>query len=243
MTDGSLAGAGTQMRLADYLTRNPPRLLRVDGSFVLGNYRHYSEQSLNVVLPQTQLSAWNWDGVDISRESMRHPADVATVQGRTFATIRDQYEVIFNDDGAGEIADLVAITERDGVIVVDLYHCKYCNAGSLPGARVDDTYVVTGQASRSVKWLNRGGALFQRLLERYGKSASGTNDRLLKGSPEQIEIFKRKARDLEVRLNFVIVQPAVSLARVSAEMLTVFGSSYMYLKNIANSELCVVCSP
>lgn len=239
----TIFGSSTQTRLAEYLHRNPLRLLKVDGSFIVGNYRYFSEQSLNVQLPVDRIKAWDWGGINISNESMKHPADFDTVQGHTFQQIRDQYQVIVNDDGAGEIADLVAIREHDGIIIVDLYHCKYCSAGSTPGARVDDTYVVSGQASRSVKWLSRGNAIFQRLLDRYSKAAGGGNDRLLKGRPEDLEVFKSKSRSLEVRLNFFIVQPAVSLARVSQEMLTVFGSSYIYLKNIADSELCVICSP
>lgn len=239
----TILGSGKQFGLGEYLGRNPLRVLRVDGSFVLGNYRYYAEQSLNVRLPLKQLSPWQWGGTNINNESMKRADDFNTVQGHTFLKIRDEYDVVFNDDGAGEIADLVAIREIDHQIYVDLYHCKYCSLGSMPGARVDDTYVVSGQASRSVKWLHRGVAIFQRLLERYGKSMENGHDRLLKGSAEDLEVYKSKARNLEIKLNFIIVQPAVSAARVSDEMLTVFGSSYVYLKNIADVELRVICSP
>lgn len=239
----TILGSGKQFGLGEYLGRNPLRILRVDGSFVLGNYRYYAEQSLNVRLPLKQLSAWQWGETNINNESMKRADDFNTVQGHTFLKIQDEYDVVFNDDGAGEIADLVAIREIDHQIYVDLYHCKYCNFGSMPGARVDDTYVVSGQASRSVKWLHRGVAIFQRLLERYGKSMEKGNDRLLKGAAEDLEVYKSKARNLEIKLNFIIVQPAVSAARVSDEMLAVFGSTYVYLKNIADVELQVVCSP
>jgi superfamily II DNA or RNA helicase len=239
----TIQGGSKDFALGDYLVRNPLRFLRVDGSFVLGNYRYYSQESLNVRLPLERLSAWEWGTTNINNESMKHPEDYNTVQGHTFLKIRDAYDVVFNDDGSGEIADLVAIREIDHEIQIDLYHCKYCNAGSAPGARVDDTYVVSGQASRSVKWLHRGSAIFQRLLERYGKSMEGGNDRLLKGTAEDLEVLKRKARNVDAKLSFIIVQPAVSAARVSDEMLTVFGSSYVYLKSIANVELQVVCSP
>ncbi|WP_266170805.1 DEAD/DEAH box helicase [Dyella subtropica] len=239
----TILGGGTQSPLSEYLSRFPLRLLSVDGSFVLGNYRYYTDQSLNVRLPRERLSPWAWGDTDISKESMRARDDFKSVQGYTFLCIRDQYNVVFNDDGSGEIADLVAIREIDHQIHVDLYHCKYCNAGKAPGARVDDAYVVSGQASRSAKWLHRGPAIFQRLLERYGKSLEADFDRLLKGSPEDLEVYKSKARNLEVKLNFIIVQPAVSAAAISEEMLTVFGSSYIYLRNTANAELSVICSP
>jgi hypothetical protein len=239
----TILASGTQSPLGDYLNRFPLRLLNVDGSFVLGNYRYYTNQSLNVRLPRERLLPWVWGDTDISKESMRARDDFNSVQGYTFLSVRDQYKVVFNDDGSGEIADLVAIREIDHQIHVDLYHCKYCSSGRAPGARVEDTYIVSGQASRSVKWLHRGPAIFQRMLERYGKSLEANFDRLLKGSAEDLEVYKSKARNLEIKLNFIIVQPAVSAAAISEEMLTVFGSSYVYLRNIANVELNVICSP
>ncbi|PHP86101.1 restriction endonuclease subunit R [Burkholderia sp. AU18528] len=229
--------------LAEYLDRDRLRLLSVDGSIVIGNYRIYSPTSLNVRLPQELMRSWSWDGVDISRESMADRSDLASVQGYTFSKIEDDYDIIFDDDGAGEVADLVAVRVRQHWIEVDLYHCKYCKSGQMPGARVDDVYVVTGQASRSVKWHTRGPALFQRLLDRYSKSQSKGRDRILKGSPEEIDVLRKKARDMEVRLGFIVVQPAISAAGNLDEVLSVLGTSYLYIRSVANVNLLVIGSP
>jgi hypothetical protein len=232
-----------ECRLEEYLDRERLRLLGVDGSIVIGNYRIYSPKSLNVRLPQQHIQSWPWEGVDISRESMADRNDFTSVQGYTFRKIEGDYDIVFNDDDAGEVADLVAVRVRQHLIEVDLYHCKYCKSGQAPGARVDDVYIVTGQASRSVKWHTRGPALFQRLLDRYSKSKSKGRDRILKGSPEEIDVLRKKARDMEVRLGFIVVQPAISAGGMIDEVLSVLGTSYVYIKNIANVNLRVIGSP
>lgn len=230
-------------RLDEYLDHERLRLLGVDGSIVIGNYRIYSPKTLNVRLPQQLAQSWSWDGVDISRESMSDRSDLRSVQGHTFSKIRNDYDIVFDDDGAGEVADLVAVRVLEHWIEIDLYHCKYCKSGQIPGARVDDVYVVTGQASRSLKWHTRGPALFQRLLDRYSKSKSKGRDRILKGSPEEIDVLRKKARDMEVRFGFVIVQPAISLSANLDEIFSVLGTSYIYIKNVANTNLRVIGSP
>lgn len=171
---------------------------------------------------------------------MGKEADLDTVQGFTFTKIKESYKIIFNDDGTGEIADLVAINEEKDHIQVDFYHCKYCNKGEKPGARVDDTYIVTGQASRSVKWLHSGAGLFSQLLFRYSRSLDDGFNRILKGDPIQLEILRNKCRDIELRLGFYIVQPAISKAKITEEMKTVLGTSYSYLKAISGCEVKVI---
>jgi superfamily II DNA or RNA helicase len=232
-----------QHDLGEYLNRERMRLLQADGSIIIGNYRYYTNSSLNVLLPAHLLSSWDWQDTNIHKESMTAPDDFGTVQGFTYQRIVDGYDIVFNDDGAGEIADLVAIREAADHIQVDLYHCKYCRTGDRPGARVDDAYVVAGQASRSVKWLHKGQALFQRLFERYDKGQQSGLIRLLKGSLEHIDRLKQKSRGVEMRMGFYIVQPAISAGTITNEVMTVLGTSYMYVKDIADVDLKVICSP
>lgn len=230
--------------LNEYLDRERMRLLQTDGSILIGDYRYFTDETLNVMLPVTLLSSWDWGSTNIHKESMTHPADFDSVQGFTFQKIIDDYDIIFNDDGAGEIADLVAIREASDHVAVHLYHCKYCSSGQRPGARVDDAYVVAGQASRSARWLHKGPALFRRLLERYNSAGKGGGaQRLLKGTPRQIDILRLKVQDIEMRMGFFIVQPAFSAAGVTDSVMTVLGTSYMYLRDIANVDLRVIASP
>ena len=40
----------------------------------------------------------------------------------------DAYDLIFDDGGAGEIADVVLLRVTEGLVQMTLYHCKYLNA-------------------------------------------------------------------------------------------------------------------
>src|SRR5207247_10797847 len=63
----------------------------------------------------------------------------------------EPYDVIFDDDGSGEAADVVGLRITGGKLAIHLYHCKYSRDGR-PGARIDDLYAVFGQAQKSVLW-------------------------------------------------------------------------------------------
>lgn len=241
-TGATISSGRKSGSLESYLQEYPMRMLCADGSIVIGNYRHFSPSTLDVPLPAEHLSSWDWTGVEINRESMRDPSDNRSVQGFTFESIRDDYDVIFDDDGAGEVADLVAIREAPDHIEVHLYHCKYCKSGDTPGARVDDVYVVAGQASRSVRWLHQGPELFQRLTHRESQAQDKNRSRFLKGDMEQIDRLRRKASDVEMRMGFYIIQPAISVGVTSDPVRAVLGTSYKYIRDIAGVDLKVIGS-
>lgn len=235
-----------EMPLEEYLNSEALVLLRVDGSMIHGNYRYFSPNNVNVKLPRALLETWDWGTIKIYQESMRAEKRSDSVQGFTYQKIADDFEIVFNDDGAGEIADLVAIRVEEDRIYISLFHCKYCpltDGMAIPGARLSDVYEVCGQASRSVKWLYTGEKFFDRLLDRYQKSLPNGFDRILKGTPQQLEILRNKCHDHELIFNFVIVQPAVSARKVSDEQLTVLGTSYSYIKSISGSDIKVIVSP
>ena len=114
---------------------------------------------------------------------------------------------------------------------------------AAPGARVADVYEVCGQASRSVKWLYTGDKFFNRLMDRYQQGLLKDFDRILKGTPQQLEILRNKCHDHELIFKFVIVQPAISAKKVSKEQLAVLGTSYSYIKSISGSDIRVIVSP
>jgi superfamily II DNA or RNA helicase len=234
-----------ERNFAEYLYENPLKLLKQDGSMIFGNYRYYSPATLNIKIPEDLVISWDWGRTKIQNESMRKEKDLDTVQGFTYQKIFDQYDIIFNDDGSGEVADLIAIAERDGIIQIDLYHCKYCPAKdgvAAPGGRVGDTYEVCGQTSRSVKWMHTGEALLSRLLTRYERSIVSEFDRMLKGDISEIDLLRYKCRDHEMILGFYIVQPAISKERMTDEQRAVLGTSYTYVKALSGTDLKVIVS-
>jgi superfamily II DNA or RNA helicase len=232
--------------LEHYLEANALVLLVVDGSMVEGNYRSYSPNSLDFQLPRNLIDSWDWGTTPIQTESMTAARNFESVQGFTFNQIKDDYSFIFNDDGAGEIADLVAIRVSKDAILVDLYHCKYCPAKkgqkAQPRAQVEDVYEVCGQASRSVKWLYTHEKFFDRLMYRYQQSLPKGFDRILKGDPKDLELLRNRCHDHEMIFKFVIVQPAISAAKISPAQLAVLGTSYTYIKSVSAADIKVVTS-
>ena len=218
------------------------RLLQTDGSIIIGDYRYFTHAALNVPLPATLLSTWDWEAPTftgsrwpIPRTSIRSKASHSrkfSIATTSYSTMTAPVRLLtLSRSGKHPITSRsISITANTAAAVNDL-------------ARVDDAYVVAGQASRSAKWLHKGPALFQRLLERYSAGEGSGTQRLLKGTPAQIDILRLKARDVEMRMGFFIVQPAFSAARVTDSVMTVLGTSYMYLRDIANVDLRVIASP
>lgn len=234
--------SGDNVLLGEYLEDNPLRLLCVDGAMVFGGFRAYSKALQNSKLPLDNIVAWDWMSTQINKESMGAAADLLTVQGFTFSSVKNDYSIVFNDDGSGEIADLVCIRESKECIEVSLYHCKYCASSDQPGGRVKDTYEVSGQASRSVKWNNNASALFERLVNRYQDGLAAGFNRLLKGDAGDLDLLRNKCRDKRLIMKFTIVQPAIARSKVSEEQLRVLGSSYAFVKAVTGQELNVIVS-
>src|SRR5690606_23675905 len=81
--------------------------------------------------PRESLEVWDWTGVPLNRESMNKTTDRDTIQYRAFQNIEDEFDLIFNDDGHGEAADLVALKETDDGIRLCLVHCKNAHDGRI----------------------------------------------------------------------------------------------------------------
>lgn len=233
---------GTDLiHLDDYLNENPLFLMTNKGEIIDGNYRYFCPASINTKIPLEQISTWDWSGVNINKESMGESRNKDTVQWHTYDKIKDNYEIVFNDDGSGEIADLVCINEENNRIYVDLFHCKYMNKKDKPGARVSDIDVVAGQAVRSLKWSHNAEKIFSQLLRRYQNSITSNFDRVLKGSIERIDELRLKGHHCDVIVNFNIVQPGVKKSRISDEQLTILGSCFTYIKDTTGNGVKVIC--
>lgn len=73
-----------------------------------------------------------------------------TVQFRSFELLEAEHDVVFNNDGAGEAADLVGLKEVSEVeIRLTLIHCKYASDGKVSG-QIANLYEVCGQAQKSI---------------------------------------------------------------------------------------------
>lgn len=131
------------------------------------------------------------------------------------------------------------------LITVDLYHCKF-SGGDTPGARIDDMYVVCGQAQRSVMWLHnkdRRTDLFVHLLKREaGRVDSGRASRLEVGTNDRLVQIRDLSRTCAVALRVFIVQPGLSKAASAEHQLALLGVTERFMSETYQVPLKVYCS-
>jgi len=234
-------GNGTPKLLQEYLIIDPWVIHYVDGSYSYNSYLIKVNQDIGQYNPE-QIEVWDWKGIDINRESMGQDRKTSTVQYRAFEEIEEQYEVIINDDGTGEVADLVCLKALNNEILLGLVHCKYSKRVS-PGSRLEDLYEVCAQAQKSIHWKHVG---ITRLVSRLKKRESSWKEkgvsRFLKGSLADLINIGRRARTAPVKFQVIIVQPGLRKSTVKPEMLRVLGSTDLYLLKTAQGMLTVIGS-
>jgi len=241
---------GGTFDLCDFLTDFPPTIWFADGSRLDGNM-HTELRKAAPLFSRDRLEALNWVGIDIRKESQREERRSDSVQFRAIQVLRNKhaYDVLFDDDGPGEAADIVGIQLDDPVsprlITVDLVHCKYADAAT-PGARIDDMYVVCGQAQRSVMWLHnkdRRSDLFAHLLKREAlREESGRATRFEVGRREDLIRLRNISRTCAVTLRVFIVQPGLSKDAAAEHQLALLGVTEMFLLETYQVPLVVYCS-
>lgn len=239
--------SGQSERLKDYFTDYPPMIFYADTSVVEGKFRYYSNEDYLVPFDKDKVTPWKWEDVDISLESQREDKLENSIQYYTVQSIKDDYDFVFDDDGSGEIADIVAIKNIDNdYLVIDFYHCKYCgkvDGQAKPGARVDDVYQVAGQATKCVKWMRSSDKLFDRLQSRELKRIqSGKSSRIDKGDLSILQTLRNISRLAITKYNVYIVQPAISKEKTTRELLSVIGAAEAYIHETSGASLAVYSS-
>lgn len=222
----------------------PPKINFADGSQLYGDNLTAISDGVNL-FDKNKLEDIDWDGVRIEKESMHVPPyEMESIQYYIANRIKDEYSILYDDDNSGEIADLIGIKEEEKEILISLYHIKFANGGRVSND-INNLYVVCGQAEKSLIWRDKEiGRLFDHLFARkIKKYKKREGNRLLKGSEEELERLKRIANRLKrVRFEIIIVQPSISKAVVSEDILVLLGTTETYIKDYSNIDLRVICS-
>lgn len=101
-----------------------------------------------------KIEVWDWLKVNICVELQGMVKCVGFVQCMVIEVLLmdfDFYDVIFDDDGKGEIVDVVVLWIIDSVVLVILFYCKYFGVDML-GVWFSDLYEVCGQVQKLVCW-------------------------------------------------------------------------------------------
>ncbi len=244
-------GRGAQPKgLVEFFYSNPPTIWFTDGSSLEGN--EYTElRNVQPPYDARSIQVWDWSGINIMEESQGVERQLDSVQARAILEVLGRgYDVVFDDDSAGEAADIVAIRILGGMaaptaIEVMLCHCKY-SISAQPGHRIDDLYVVCGQAQKSVAWAcsdNKRSDIFTHLLRREkDRINNGRPTRFELGDIDLLQTIREMSYMLPVSLSVAIVQPGLSRAGVSPDQLQLLGVTENYLMETYQLPFEVIAS-
>lgn len=227
--------------LDEYLVTDPFIVRYADGTHSYNCY-HIPTRLDAGTYPKDSLETWDWSGIPLNRESMNKTGDRDTIQFRAFQHIEDEFDLIFNDDGHGEAADLVALKETDDGITLCLVHCKNALDGRV-SADIRNFYTLCGQAQKSMA-VKHGGMprLYVDLKRRHETWTRQGASRFLKGDMKILSYFKDKARRSRVDFEVVLVQPGASVETVTPEILRLLATTELFLTKTTQARFRVVVS-
>lgn len=143
-------------------------------------------------------------------------------------------EIVFVDDGAGEMADYITMEREGEDCIVTLYHCK-ASGRVRPGRRVGDAYDVCGQAVRSTIW-----ARPRAMLDRIAKRLRTTNaSAYVKGNHDIASALLGESR---VSFRIVIVQPGFARASLAPAIANLLAATNDYLVRGSVAPLRIIGS-
>lgn len=235
-------GTDDAVALEEYLQKDPFIIRYVDGTYSYNCY--HIPANLNAGLyGRDRLEAWDWGGVPLNKESMRKERDQATIQYRTFERLQSEYDVIFNDDGCGEAADLICLKDGDeDSVCLCLVHCKGAHEGRV-SQDIRNFYTVCGQAQKSITAKHMGlPTLYHDLSRRQETWAREGKTRFLKGDMKRLSYFKEKSRRTKLEFEMILVQPGASVATVTDDALRLLATTELYLTKTTQAKFRVILS-
>ncbi|WP_245564017.1 hypothetical protein [Nocardia testacea] len=242
--DGEMTTAAGTTSLAQFLTDTGLLVSFTDDVVLLEAGLILRPDRKKHLLPLESIEVFDWTGIDLRRESRKFDDDTTAIAYRVIEVIsaETQWEVAVDDDGAGELADLVFMRRIDDKLEVLLVHCKYSSA-STPGKRIDDLYDVCGQAIKMNRAKSIPELLTRRLLKRERNRQANGRTGIIYGDLGLLVAIVEQARFRELRVQVAIVQPGMSRSKASTEMRALLGAVERFLLETYALPLRVIASP
>ena len=232
-----------RMDLAEFMTKNGMQVFFEQAALLEEDGDLLQPKQLRMHFDPASLEVIDWNGVDIKKESQGPAHETDSVQHRVLLHLAGEadWEVIIDDHGTGEIADIVMLRRDNGLLNVMLAHCK-SSGTDRPGARLSDLYEVCGQAVKSPKSRSEIGSLLQKLRRREARRVQrGLTGFVLGGEEEFISILEN-VRFLDVRVTVAIAQPGLSAAQFKIPLSELLGGTQLYLNETHSCDFRVFCS-
>ena len=195
------------------------------------------------LFPKSRIEVFDWTDINIKKESQGVERDPETVQFRTIEVLSSEsdWEIILDDDGTGELADVVLLRRDDAELHALLVHCKY-SSEPRPGARIRDLYDVCGQAMKMNRAKSMPDLLLRRLLRRETKRQSQGGSGLILGDTHTLTSIVRESQVRNLKSEVMIVQPGMSKSKASDDMRALIGGVERFLLDTYGMPLRVVGS-
>lgn len=233
----------------DFFTINPPMFWFEDASVLVEGclYIKSSKHQLAGVYDAAAASIFDWSGVNIRVESQGEDKKSDSIQRAIILDSKKENPIlVFDDDGSGEIADVVAVYNHDAELLVRLYHCKYSREDTA-GLRVNDVYEICGQAQKSVKWAGSAKDLADRIRRREKKRVeNGKPTRFEIGGMSELNTFLMMSKQKRIKFEIVLVHPGISYAQLNAggdnarNILRILASTASYLSETFEIKMRLV---
>jgi len=229
---------------SDFLTRHCPIVLLGGDGVVSPPGVLYRPNREIEALDRNELAPISWAGIRLNAESRGVTKNPATVQGRSLELLQTKdWDFVIDDDGKGEVADLVGLRVEDQTLRVVLVHCKFAHGGTV-GARLADLYELCGQAQKSAAWRRHPENMVRKLIARERRRISqGKPSGLEVGFSQDLLRLVGNLPTLAVEMEIVLAQPGLSQRKASAAQLELLAATKTYVRETSSARLSVVCSP
>ncbi|MBQ0090758.1 MAG: DEAD/DEAH box helicase family protein [Prevotellaceae bacterium] len=220
-----------------------PVFFFANGAMLYANNLVQLRDELIVPYKVELLKEYDWAaaGVDIHVESMDLPHKQNSIQYYMWQKIKDDFELVFDDDGSGEIADLIGVKTDADTIYVHLFHLKFA-IDSCTSRKIDNFYAVCGQAEKSLKWRNGNMHIFKQMIKR-AETTTKADKRILKGDKNLLQIYDQESSiTKKVSFHLHIVQPGLSKADTTEDIMHLLGVVQNYAYEVCNAGLTVHCN-
>lgn len=228
--------------IEEFFNNECPSIWFNDGSELRGN--SYTEIKYKYPpYPIEKIETWDWTGVDIQKESQKITREKDSIQYYLIEKLKNnKFDVIFDDDGSGEVGDVITIKDNGSILNLDIYHCKF-STKPTPGGRIEDLYTVCGQAQKSVGWIEDSEKLLKHMLRRNAKRLlSSKSSRFVVGNNETIQELIMKATRYPLKTSIFIVQPGLSKEKITKSQLELLAVTENYLLETYKLPFGVIAS-
>lgn len=226
---------GASEPLIDFLNENLPSLYTKDLARLEGSTLHPPPTDFDP-FDSTRIEEIDWQtvGVDPLCEKPKAGATgISIFEWLERRLLAEEWDIVFLDDGACEMADYVALRRVGDRAEAVLFHCKAAGDHPVPGDRVADAYEVCGQAIRSLRWSDG-----RRLAKQIEHRVNHTNSRFLRGTLADVKML---IDGVACRFEVVIVQPGIG-RDLSGDVASLLAATNAYIVGAQVPPLRVIGS-